>query len=232
MGHSLFVQLIINSSFGVKSILFILLLLSIYSWGVILKKIVLLKKIKKEINLFENIFWKNDLVQNYKLLNLKKMGISATLFKNNFEYYIKTLKKNPKVPKDDICEIIVGDFEINIQKFEQKIRKRLPFIGTISSSSPYIGLFGTVYGILITFWGLGSSNHENALATIAPHISEALIATGMGLFVAIPALIFFNKINSDCNEIKENLNNIEEGFINLINKHYVDKMYLTKINKK
>lgn len=217
------VSLLTSASAGVKIVLFILLAMSIMSWGIILKKHFLLKKEEKAIKLFSNIFWKQKSTMDiYKNIRNKDIGFFGNSFKESIKFFYTTLKENPKADKDLLNEIISGNLQVALQKKERVLNQQISTLGTISSTSPYVGLLGTVYGILVAFWGLGWENSAS-VADIAPSIAEALIATGMGLFVAIPSLIAYNHFSNRINVLKQECMDIEDETINMNNKLFSSK---------
>lgn len=147
-----------------------------------------------------------------------KIGID-TVFTNGFKRFLKIKTKLNNTSDSNknkrMIFIIKSTFDGEISMQEQVMAKDLAILATISSTAPYIGLFGTVWGILIAFWGFASEANVT-IAVIAPHISEALIATGMGLLVAIPAQIAYNKFNIVSNEIADRYKNITHETITLL----------------
>lgn len=215
--------LLASASIGVKIILIILLMMSILSWGIILKKYFVIKEEKKQLQNFSIIFWpQKNIMDVYKLIKNKKAGFLGESFKQSIKFFYTTLKENPKTRASSLNEIISANFQISVQRKEKLLNKQMATLGTISSTSPYVGLLGTVYGILVAFWGLGWESGAS-VAAIAPSIAEALIATGMGLFVAIPALIAYNHFSNQIEELKKECMDIEDETINMINKTFVGK---------
>lgn len=207
-----------HAPFGVQFIMITLLFCSIYSWAIIFKKLsqysyklLILKK-------FENRFWGGD---DWKMISSdiqktkNNKGINK-IFKTGFNTFFE-FQNASKKEADDIVEIISGCMNVEIVKEEKELEKDLATLATISSTAPYIGLLGTVYGILIAFWNIGLQK-QATIATVAPSIAEALIATAMGLFVAIPALVAFNKLTIQSNDIIERYRIIEKEMINTVNK--------------
>lgn len=212
--------LILHASLGVQIIMLILVLCSIYSWTIIFKKIALFNTKKIILKHFENKFWKGeDWKKIISTIEAKKQNKGVNkVFRAGFNTFFQFQQNNNKKEDvDDIVDVIKGCMNVEIIKEEKELEKDLTTLATISSTAPYIGLLGTVYGILIAFWGLGLEK-QATIATVAPHIAEALIATAMGLFVAIPALIAFNKLSSTSMDITERYRIIENEMINTINK--------------
>ena len=200
------ISIIAHASFGVQIIMLILFISSIISWKLIFEQRNKIRKAELELEDFDekfigtkkikpksiDVIYKESKVINsfgiYKILkkSLKFMDSKSSLFNQNVEF-----KKTNELA---LLNVYQETFELEVEVVEQNFKNSLSLLGTISSSSPYIGLLGTVMGILMAFWGLGTSQ-DATIATVAPHIAEALIATAMGLIVAIPALIAYNRLN-------------------------------------
>jgi len=214
------ISLLIDASIGVKLVLIVLLIMSVMSWGISIKKYFIIKEEQLKIIKFNNIFWKQkNIMLIYKQIHTGNYGFVGDTFKNSVKFFHNTKKDNPKIQGGLINEVISGNFQIAKQRKEKLLNEQIPILGTISSTSPYIGLLGTVYGILVAFWGLGMEGGAS-INEIAPSIAEALVATGMGLFVAIPALISYNyftnkieTIGKDCADIVRSDRNIEYGHL-------------------
>ena len=221
------ISLIINASFGVQCVIFILFVFSLYSWAIIFSKVKLITSLQLTLKEFENIFWKDNLKVFSKTSKKKDIKGIEIIFMKGLNIYseinskISGNKKTNSIVDSTKNKRMVGiihsTFEGEINMQEQIILKDLAILATISSTAPYIGLFGTVWGILIAFWGFANETNVT-IAVIAPHISEALIATGMGLLVAIPAQIAYNKFNIISGELVDRYKNITHKTINLINK--------------
>lgn len=216
------VSLIANASFGVQFVIFILFVASLYSWAIIFKKLKLMHKLTETLKLFERDFWEQGkpIAEIYSKASKKKEkdGIEV-IFNNGFKRFLKIKTKlNSSTDSNKnkrMIYIIKSTFDGEISMQEQVMSKDLAILATISSTAPYIGLFGTVWGILIAFWGFATEANVT-IAVIAPHISEALIATGMGLLVAIPAQIAYNKFNIVSSEITDRYKNITHETITLL----------------
>ena len=193
------ISLFFQASLVVKLVLITLLIISFVSWWFIVEKYITFKRAERDIYEFNKIFWtNNDLEKIFTKLQRKEKLIGLEqVFVSGFKEFSKKTKKPPNL--DQIKKIL----EITISRCEEEFSKRLPFLSTAASVSPYIGLFGTVWGIMNAFGGL-SQLTQVSITVVAPGISEALIATALGLFAAIPALVSYNwnlnKINSFVNE--------------------------------
>ncbi len=233
-------ELILHSSFGVQVIMLILLISSILSWKVIFEYLNKIKKAEKEMLSFKRELSGNIILKIYPKLNeefLRKKELFGIyrLFSKSFD----VMDKNSSLLKGDtlwdktyeleVLELYKETFEIELEKTEYFYKNKLSILGTVSSSAPYIGLLGTVYGILIAFWNLGAAQ-QATIATVAPSIAEALIATGMGLFVAIPSLIFYNRLNHRADTLIDDYFKILNVSSTLLKKHII--MSKTSVNDK
>ena len=193
------ISLFFQASLVVKLVLITLLIISFVSWWFIVEKYITFKRAERDIYEFNKIFWtNNDLEKIFTKLQRKEKLIGLEqVFVSGFKEFSKKEKNPPNL--DQIKKIL----EITISRCEEEFSKGLPFLSTAASVSPYIGLFGTVWGIMNAFGGL-SQLTQVSITVVAPGISEALIATALGLFAAIPALVSYNwnlnKINSFINE--------------------------------
>lgn len=225
------IALIMNASFGVQCVIFILFLFSLYSWAIVFKKIKLFNSLQSTLKSFENTFWKDNLKVFTKTSKKKDISGIEVIFMKGLNVYMvinskiggnkKTNSMIDSTKNKRMVGIISSTFDSEMALQEQIMLKDLAILATISSTAPYIGLFGTVWGILIAFWGFANETNVT-IAVIAPHISEALIATGMGLLVAIPSQIAYNKFNIKSNEINDRYKNITSHTINLINKDLLE----------
>ncbi len=203
-------SLILNASFVVQLVLIILLMASVISWTMILDRGRIIGKARKLANAFEERFWSGgDLSALYKELGEegKRTQGLATIFRAGFKEFVRLRK----IEGDDIMAVLQGaerSMRVAMSREMDRLETNLAFLATVGSTSPYVGLFGTVWGIMQAFHALG--NVEQAtLALVAPGISEALVATAIGLFAAIPAVVAYNRY---ANQV-ERLNNRYEEFV-------------------
>ena len=184
-------SLFLRADFIVKSVILMLIACSIYSWAIIIEKFRLFKKINLESEEFEENFWKSKSAESfYNSLPVNLENPMALLFKDSMQTLLKA--KN----KSNLNERMTGMLEINIEKQMSKIDKGFTFLATVGSTAPFIGLFGTVWGIMNSFQSIAISRNTS-LAIVAPGIAEALFATALGLLAAIPAVVAYNKFNND-----------------------------------
>ena len=194
----------------VKLVMIILILCSVYSWSIILDKLRLFKKINKSSEEFEEKFWNSKSAETfYNSLPAKIEDPMALVFQNAMEGLLK------KKTRTNISERMNAMLENGIEKQMAKIDKGFIFLATVGSTAPFIGLFGTVWGIMNSFQSIAISRNTS-LAIVAPGIAEALFATALGLLAAIPAVVAYNKFNNDSRKYSEKLENFSKRFLTII----------------
>jgi len=203
-------KLFIRADVIVKSVIVILIACSIYSWAVIIEKIKLFKKINSSTEDFESKFWKSKSAENfYNNLPSKTEDPMANVFKDSMHVMLKSRRSS------NLDEKMSRMLEINIEKQMEKIVKGYTFLATVGSTAPFIGLFGTVWGIMNSFQSIAISRNTS-LAIVAPGIAEALFATALGLLAAIPAVVAYNKFNNDAKKYSQKLENFSKRFLSII----------------
>jgi len=206
------IQLFLRADFVVKSVIIILIAASIYSWALIFEKQRLFKKIEKSTNNFEEKFWKSKSAENfYNNLSNKDKDPLTNIFQSAMVELIKTKSKSSSVQTARVSRVleISGYKEINL------IEKHFTFLATVGSTAPFIGLFGTVWGIMNSFQSIAISRNTS-LAIVAPGIAEALFATALGLLAAVPAVVAYNKFTSDSRKYSGRIENFSKRFISII----------------
>ena len=194
----------------VKSVIIILIVCSIYSWAVIIEKFRLFKKINKSSEEFEEKFWNSKSAENfYNNLPTTVQDPMAIVFQDAMENLLK------KKSKTNLSERMTTLLEVGIEKQMTKIDKGFTFLATVGSTAPFIGLFGTVWGIMNSFQSIAISRNTS-LAIVAPGIAEALFATALGLLAAIPAVVAYNKYNNDSKKYSQKLENFSKRFLSII----------------
>jgi len=205
-------ELFLNASIVVKSVIILLLLASIISWMVIFERWLYINKVSQEFLAFESRFWSDSGLEAL-LAESQEEGhqtIGAEyLFQIGFLNYKRL--KNENIDSETIMSSVQRNMQAALAKEQTLLEKHLPFLATVASVSPYIGLFGTVWGIMNSFRGLAGSS-QATLSAVAPGISEALIATAIGLFAAIPALIAYNKFISESDSLVSSMEGFKEEF--------------------
>jgi biopolymer transport protein TolQ len=204
------VNLFLRADIIVKSVIVILIVASIYSWAIIIDKYRLFKKINKSSEEFEDKFWKSKSAESfYNNLPANIDDPMADLFKGSMQIVMKSRSKS------NLAERLGSVIEVNIEKQMNVIDKNYTFLATVGSTAPFIGLFGTVWGIMNSFQQIAISRNTS-LAIVAPGIAEALFATALGLLSAIPAVVAFNKFSSDSRKYSQKLENFSKRFISII----------------
>ena len=208
-------SLILNASIVVQLVIGILLLASIGSWVIIVEKWIVTNNALKEFFLFEKFFWSGESLNDiYDDLKAKEdlFGIESIFY----EIYEESIAQDSQEPqKDDLTARFKRVSKVSLMRQEDLLESRISFLSTVASASPYIGLFGTVWGIMNSFRGLAQTS-QATLSVVAPGISEALIATALGLFAAIPALIAYNFFVKRINTILNRYESFIEEFQNLL----------------
>ena len=206
------IQLFLRADFVVKSVIVILIAASVFSWALIFEKYRLFKRIEKSTNSFEEKFWKSKSAESfYNTLTNKDKDPMANVFQSALIELIKTKSKSSSVQSTRVSRVI----EISADKEIKLIEKHFTFLATVGSTAPFIGLFGTVWGIMNSFQSIAISRNTS-LAIVAPGIAEALFATALGLLAAIPAVVAYNKFNSDSKKYTGRIENFSKRFISII----------------
>ena len=206
------IQLFLRADFVVKSVIIILIAASIYSWALIFEKQRLFKKIEKSTNNFEEKFWKSKSAENfYNNLSNRNKDPLTNIFQSAMVELIKTKSKSSSVQTARVSRVL----EISVDKEINLIEKHFTFLATVGSTAPFIGLFGTVWGIMNSFQSIAISRNTS-LAIVAPGIAEALFATALGLLAAVPAVVAYNKFTSDSRKYSGRIENFSKRFISII----------------
>ena len=214
-----FWSLIANASFIVQLVMLILLAASVVSWTVIFQRLQVYRKARQAIRDFENRFWSGmDLGQLFRECAGQPNPDSGEeqIFKAGFKEYTR-LRQNAGVDPDAVMEGVQRAMRVAYSRETERLDRHLPFLATVGSASPYIGLFGTVWGIMHSFIALGGVK-QATLAMVAPGIAEALFATGLGLLAAIPAVIFYNKLSADSDAIIAGYESFADEFATILSR--------------
>ena len=204
------ISLFLRADIIVKSVIIILIASSVYSWAIIFDKIRVFRKINKSAEEFEDKFWKSKSAETfYNNLPASVDDPMAQLFKTSMQTVIKSRTRS------NLNEKLPGILEINIEKQMSTIDKNYTFLATVGSTAPFIGLFGTVWGIMNSFQSIAISRNTS-LAIVAPGIAEALFATALGLLAAIPAVVAYNKFSNDSKKYSQKLENFSKRFLSII----------------
>ena len=205
-------KLFLRADFVVKFVIILLIASSIFSWALIFDKYKLFKRINASTEDFEKKFWKAKSAESFSN-NLPASSIdpATIIFKAAMNELVKTKRQSSSVQTARVERIL----EISIDKEIKNIEKNFTFLATIGSTAPFIGLFGTVWGIMNSFQSIAISRNTS-LAIVAPGIAEALFATALGLLAAIPAVVAYNKFNSDSKRYIARIDNFSKRFLSII----------------
>ena len=203
-------SLFLRADFIVKSVIIILIASSVYSWAIIFDKFLMFRRIKQATEDFEEKFWKSKTAETfYNSLPSNLDNPMAQVFKDSMQVVMKTRSRS------NISEKLEGILEVNIEKQMSIVNRNFTFLATVGSTAPFIGLFGTVWGIMNSFQSIAISRNTS-LAIVAPGIAEALFATALGLLAAIPAVVAYNKFGNDSKKYFQKMENFSKRFISIV----------------
>lgn len=213
--------LVANASLLVQIVMGLLFLASIMSWAMIIQRGLYQGKAKRLLTSFEREFWSGvDLNQLFRQSNGRSSdgavdGVES-IFRAGFKEFTR-LRQQAGADPDAVMEGAQRAMRVALSREEEKLEQSLPFLASVASVSPYVGLFGTVWGIMNSFRGLATV-HQATLATVAPGISEALVATAMGLFAAIPAVLAYNRYSARADSLSNNYQTFAEEFSSILHR--------------
>ncbi len=203
-------NLFIRADIIVKLVIIMLIAASVYSWAIIFEKFRMFKKINESTLEFEEKFWRSKSAETfYNNLPSEMDDPMAMVFKDSMQTVLKSRSKS------NIHERLTNIMATNIEKQMSVIEKNFTFLATVGATAPFIGLFGTVWGIMNSFQSIAISRNTS-LAIVAPGIAEALFATALGLLAAIPAVVAYNKFNSDSRKYSNKLEDFSKRLIAII----------------
>ena len=193
-------SLFLRADLVVKSVIIILIIASIYSWAIIVSKLIRMKRLKQLDKEFDEIFWSGNSFEDlYETFNYNQNDPKSKIFCSAITEWRKSNRDFNSLQSDglnSLKERMIRSMQVTFKKESEIIEKNITFLATAGSTAPFIGLFGTVWGIMNSFKSIAIAQNTN-LSVVAPGIAEALFATALGLFVAIPAVVAYNKITSD-----------------------------------
>ncbi len=210
-------QLVVNASLLVQLVMLVLVAASLASWVMIFQRVIALRRVRRSIEDFEEYFWSGiDLRQLYNDLEQGETELTGieTVFVAGFKEYTR-LSEQANADPDAVMAGVQRATRVAITREEEQLEMHLPFLATVGSTSPYVGLFGTVWGIMNSFRSLANMT-QATLASVAPGISEALIATAMGLFAAIPAVIGYNRFSARVEILMNRYHTFSEEFSSIL----------------
>jgi len=210
-----------RASMTVKIVMGILIFGSVWSWAIAIQKLIRFRIVRFQIRKFEKIFWSGKpLDELYDLLVKQSKGPMNKVFLSGMEEWERSHRDNGEIIPGSTFRI-ERIMDLSISKEHQKLVHSLGFLATVASAAPFIGLFGTVWGIKNTFEAIANTQNTN-LAVVAPGVAEALVATALGLFAAIPAVIFYNKLSTDLDRIVKELETFSDEFTTMFSRQSED----------
>ena len=205
------IKLFIRADFVVKSVIVVLIAASIFSWALIVDKYKLFKKINLSSDEFEEKFWRSKSAESfYNNIPVNSIDPLANIFKAGMGEMLKS-----KTRSSNQSERVSRILEVSTEREMLTIEKYFTFLATVGSTAPFIGLFGTVWGIMNSFQSIAISRNTS-LAIVAPGIAEALFATALGLLAAVPAVVAYNKFNSDARKYLQKIENFSKRFLSIL----------------
>jgi biopolymer transport protein TolQ len=220
MGEQLsIIRLVAQASIPVQIVIAILLLASLYSWAIIFRKRLMIGRSRREADQFENHFWSGgDLAQLYRTIEARGGATGmASIFEFGFREFAR-LRQQGSTSPDQLLEGSRRAMRVAQLKEIDRLEQSLATLATVGSTSPYVGLFGTVWGIMSAFSSLGNVQ-QATLAMVAPGISEALVATAFGLFAAIPAVVAYNRFADQVTRLEMRFDAFTEEFSTILQRH-------------
>ena len=219
-------SLFLRADLVVKSVIIILIISSVYSWTVIISKIVRMRQLKQLDSEFDEIFWSGNSFEDlYDTFNYNQNDLKSKIFCSAIAEWKKSNKDVGRMQAsglNSLKERMSRSMQVTFNKESEIIEKNLTFLATCGSTAPFIGLFGTVWGIMNSFQSIAIAQNTS-LSVVAPGIAEALFATALGLFVAIPAVVAYNKISSDLSKYFVSLETFMDEFTTIFFRQLEDK---------
>ena len=212
-----FVELFLHASPTVQLIMIGLLIASIWSWAIIIEKLFAFRRARREADTFEQTFWSGQsLDELYNGLSRGKTIVMSALFVAAMREWKRSVEGNIRA-MGGIQLRVEKVMDVTISREMERLDRRLLFLATVGSTAPFVGLFGTVWGIMTSFQAIAVSKNTS-LAVVAPGIAEALFATALGLMAAIPAVVFYNKFQADSAQISHRLEAFADEFAAIVSR--------------
>jgi biopolymer transport protein TolQ len=210
-------SLFLHADIVVKLVMIGLLVASVWCWAIIIEKFFLFARIKRETDRFEQVFWSGQSLEElYQALGQRRNTGMAALFVAAMREWKRSMERGSK-PSPGVQLRVEKVMDVTIAREAERLERRLTFLATVGSTAPFVGLFGTVWGIMSAFQAIAVSKSTN-LAVVAPGIAEALFATALGLAAAIPAVIFYNKFNAEVARQEKRLEGFADEFIAILSR--------------
>jgi len=216
-GEISLLSLFFQSHIVVKVVIVGLLLASVWSWAIIVDKTFLYRRVRKQMERFEKVFWSGQSLEElYRSLSGRTPTAMASVFVAAMREWKRSFEAGARSPLG-LQTRIDKVLDVTIDRETERLERSLLFLATVGSSAPFVGLFGTVWGIMTSFQAIAASKNT-ALAVVAPGIAEALLATALGLLAAIPAVIAYNKLSNDAGKISQRLEGFADEFAAILSR--------------
>ncbi len=212
-----FVELFLQAHIVVQIVMVGLMLSSVWSWAIIVEKLFTFSRARRETNKFEQLFWSGQSLEElYSVLSRQRTEAMSALFVAAMREWKRTVEHNPKTLRG-IQLRVEKVMDVTIGRELERLENRLLFLATVGSTAPFVGLFGTVWGIMTSFQAIAASKNTN-LSVVAPGIAEALFATALGLLAAIPSVVFYNKFSSEAGRLAQRLEGFADEFAAIVSR--------------
>ncbi len=212
-----FLSLFLQAHIVVKLVMIGLLLASIWGWAVIIEKTFIFARTRRETKDFERLFWSGQsLDELYGIISQQQSSAMAALFSAAMREWRRSIENSPR-PLAGVQHRIERVMDVTITREMDRLERRLLFLATVGSTAPFVGLFGTVWGIMTSFQSIALSRNTS-LAVVAPGIAEALFATALGLLAAIPAVIFYNKFSAEAARFAQQFQGFSDEFLAIVSR--------------
>ena len=212
-----FLSLFLEAHFVVKLVMIGLLAASVWGWAVIIEKTLLFARTRREVEDFERLFWSGQSLDDlYAIVSQRPASATAALFIAAMREWRRSIEASPR-PLAGVQHRIERVMDVTITREMDRLERRLLFLATVGSTAPFVGLFGTVWGIMTSFQSIAVAKNTS-LAVVAPGIAEALFATALGLLAAIPAVIFYNKFAADAGRFAQRFEGFCDEFLAIVSR--------------
>jgi len=219
--------LFLQANMIVKLVMIGLLIASLWSWAIIFNKIVSYGVARRSVKKFEQVFWSGQSLEDlYRNMDERRSTGMSAIFMAAMEEWKKSFEKGARSPIGLQMRIDKA-MDVALARETDRMEAQLGFLATVGSAAPFVGLFGTVVGIMTSFMSIASSN-DTSLTTVAPGIAEALFATAIGLLAAIPAVVAYNKLSGDANKISAQLTSFADEFSSILSRQIDERLAVAR----
>jgi biopolymer transport protein TolQ len=217
------ISLFLQAHIVVKVVMIGLMLASVWSWAIIVDKTLLFSRTRRQMERFEKVFWSGQSLEElYRSLSGRTPTAMASVFVAAMREWKRSFEAGARSPMG-LHMRIDKVLDVTINREVERLERRLLFLATVGSAAPFIGLFGTVWGIMTSFQAIAASKNT-ALAVVAPGIAEALLATALGLLAAIPAVVAYNKLSSEAGKIGQRLESFADEFSAILSRQVDERV--------